>query len=70
MPTTARPTAAQVRRGTRSFRKNQLITATAAGMPAMVTPAVTALVSPTPEIMHSVNRKLPRNDSRNSSRRT
>ena len=35
----------------------------------MMTPAVTALVRLTPEIMHSVNKKLPRNASRNSSLR-
>ncbi|MNV99985.1 hypothetical protein D3C71_1954220 [compost metagenome] len=48
MPTTAQPTATQVRGATFSRRKAQLITATAAGMLAMVTPAVTALVRLTP----------------------
>ena len=33
----------------------------------MVTPAVTALVMATPLIMHSVKRKLPKKDSKNSS---
>ena len=35
----------------------------------MMTPADTALVRLTPVIMHSVNRKLPKKDSRNSSPR-
>ena len=34
----------------------------------MVTPAVTALVRLTPVTMHSVNKKLPKKDSRNSKR--
>ncbi len=69
MPTTAHATPAHTRGATRSRRNVQLSTATAAGMAAMMTPADTALVSLTPLIMHSVNRKLPRKDSRNSRRR-
>jgi len=70
MPATAQATATQVRRATRSRRTTQLITATAAGMAAMVTPADKALVRLTPYTMHRVNRKLPRKASRNSSHRT
>ena len=35
----------------------------------MMTPAETAVVSLTPEIMNTVNRKLPRKDSKNTSPR-
>ena len=35
----------------------------------MITLAATAVVSRMPAIMHSVNRKLPKKDSRNSSQR-
>jgi len=38
-----------------------------AGMADMMTPAETALVMLTPVIMHTVNRKLPKKDSRNTS---
>ena len=47
-PARRAPTAAHVRGGTRSRRNAQLITATAAGMAAIVTPADTALVRLTP----------------------
>ena len=40
-----------------------------AGIAAMITPADTALVRLTPNSMQIENRKLPRKDSRNSSRR-
>ena len=69
MPTTAHATPAHTRGATRSRKNSQLSTATAAGMAARMTPAETALVSLTPVIMHTVKRKLPRNDSRNSKRR-
>jgi hypothetical protein len=59
MPSTAQATPAHTRGATRSRRNSQLSRATAAGMAAM-TPADTAVVSFTPEIMHSVNRKLPK----------
>ena len=45
---TAQATATQVRRATRSRRNSQLITATQAGMQAMITPAEVALVRLTP----------------------
>ena len=43
------------------------MTATSAGIEAMMTPADTALVRLTPNSMQIENRKLPRKDSRNSS---
>ena len=67
-PTTAHPTAAQMRTPMRSPRNAQLITATAAGIVAITTPAATALVMLTPNSMQMENRKLPKNDSRNSNR--
>lgn len=69
MPATAQATALHVRMVTCSRKKNHPITATAAGMAAKVTPAEAALVRATPYSMHTVKRKLPRNDWRNSSRR-
>jgi len=48
MPATAQTTASQVRGATRSRRNAQPISATAAGMAAMVTPADTASVRLTP----------------------
>ena len=48
MPMTAQATATQVRAGMRSRRNSQLITATQAGMLAMITPADVALVRLTP----------------------
>ena len=53
----------------RSRRNSQLITATAAGIAAKMTPAATALVRLTPYNMQIENRKLPRKDSRNTSMR-
>ena len=53
----------------RSRRNSQLASATTAGIAAMMTPADTALVRLTPNIMQIENRKLPRNDSRNTSAR-
>ncbi len=69
MPSTASATATQVRGAMRSRNSSQLSTATATGIADMVTPAATALVRLTPVTMHSVNRKLPKKDSRNSSQR-
>ena len=48
MPSTAQATASQVRGATRSRRNSQLMTATQAGMEAMMTPAEVALVRLTP----------------------
>ena len=67
MPSAPQATATQIRAPISSFRKTQLIRATTAGMAAMITPADTALVRLTPNSMQIENRKLPRNDSRNSS---
>ncbi len=67
-PTTAQTTAAQVRRPIRSFRNVQLIKATAAGIVAITTPAATALVMLMPNSMQIENKKLPKNDSKNSKR--
>ena len=61
------PTASHTRGAMRSRRKAQLISATTAGIDAMITPAETALVMLTPYSMQMENRKLPRNDSRNTS---
>ena len=69
MPSTAQTTAIQVRVAIFSRRNSQLMTATQAGMEAMITPAEVALVRLTPEIMQMVNRKLPKSDCRNSSPR-
>ncbi len=69
MPSAPQATAAQTRGPISSFRKIQLIKATIAGMKDMITPADTALVMLTPVIMHSVKRKLPKNDSRKISTR-
>ena len=67
-PTTAQLTAAQVLRPMRSPKNAQLIKATAAGIVAITTPAVTAPVMLTPNSMQIENKKLPKNDSRNSRR--
>ena len=48
MPATAQATATQVRVATCSRRNSQLMTATHAGMVAMITPAEVALVRLTP----------------------
>src|SRR3546814_17319774 len=64
MPKAPQATAAQMRGPICSFRKIQLITATMAGIADIITPADTAPVRLTPSIMQSVNRKLPRKDSR------
>ena len=61
--------AAQMRGTMRSRRNAQLSSATTAGIEAMMTPADTALVRLTPNSMQMENRKLPRKDSRNTSRR-
>ena len=50
----------------RSRKMTQLINATTAGIAAMMTPADTALVMLTPNNMQMENRKLPKNDCRNS----
>ena len=67
MPKAAQAIAAQTRRLMRSPRKSQLISATTAGMDAMMTPAEIALVMLTPYSMQIVNRKLPRKDSTKTS---
>src|SRR5690606_2680963 len=69
IPSTPQAIAAHTRGLIVSLRKIRLSTATVAGMADMITPADTALVMLTPNIMHSVNRKLPRNDSRKISHR-
>ncbi len=65
-PATARMIAPSVRGVSRSCRKIRDRMATAAGMPAMMTPALIALASRMPNSMQMENRKLPRKDSRNS----
>src|SRR5450759_2567683 len=67
MPKAAHAIAAQTRSLMRSPRKSQLISATTAGMDAMMTPAEIALVMLTPYSMQIVNRKLPRKDSTKTS---
>ena len=52
----------------RSRRNTQLNKATTLGIAAMMTPADTAVVMLTPHNMHTVNKKFPRNDSRNTNR--
>ena len=66
IPTAAQPMAARVRKPMRSLRNTRLSTATTAGMDDITTPAATAVVRLTPNSMQMENRKLPRNDSRNS----
>ena len=67
-PATAQPAAAHMRVLMRSRRNIQLINAITAGMLAITTPAETALVMLIPYSIKIENRKLPRNDSRNSRR--
>ena len=67
MPNAAQATAPQMRKPMRSRRNAQLMSATTAGIEAMITPADTALVMLTPNSMQMENRKLPRKDSRNTS---
>ena len=69
MPSTAQATAAQTRPLMRSRKKTQLSSATVAGIAAMITPAATALVMLTPNSMQIENKKLPRNDSKNTNQR-
>src|SRR3546814_9021982 len=69
MPSTPQAIAAHTLALIASFRNTRLSTATVAGMDDMMTPADTALVMLTPTIMHKVNRKLPRKDSRKISHR-
>ena len=64
MPNALHTTAAQVRVLIFSFRNTQLISATTAGMAAMITPAETAVVMLTPKSMQIEKRKLPKKDSR------
>ena len=54
----------------RSRRKAHDISATAAGMAAMITPAASAVLCSTPNSMQIENRKLPRKLSQNSSTRS
>src|SRR5450830_566094 len=67
IPSAPQATASHTRTPMRSRRKIQLNKATTAGITDMMTPADTALVMLTPVIMQIENRKLPRNDSRNTS---
>ena len=69
MPPTAIAMPASVRGAMRSRRKSQLISATVAGMPAMITPATTAELCFIPNSRQIENRKLPKKDSRKSSHR-
>ena len=69
MPIAPNAAAIQTRGAIFSFRNNQLMMATTAGMLAMMTPAETALVMLTPNNMQMENRKLPKKDSRNTSLR-
>src|SRR4051812_101566 len=60
MPAAAQTTAPHTRGATRSRRNAQLISATTAGIDAMITPADTALVMLTPNNMQIEKRKFPR----------
>ena len=69
MPPMAQAMPSPVRSLMRSPRMAKESRATTAGMAAMMTPAASAVLRTMPNSMQIENRKLPKNDSRKSSRR-